>query len=104
MEPIVPRALLLRVIRRASEIAGSPPIDHDEDAEFRWAIEAACRTEDISPQAYDRGLAGDPELERLQAMAFCDAVGSPDPGPYGAISRESPSGQAGDTAKARSTG
>jgi hypothetical protein len=102
MNSTVPRETLLRVIRTAAEAAGSPPVEHDEDAEFRWAIEAACRTADITTQAYDQGLAADPELERLQVMAFRDAVGSPDPGPYGAISRESPSGRAGDTTKSRS--
>lgn len=67
------------------------------------AIRTTCDAEGISPQEYRAVVAADRELEHLQELAFREAMGgSTDPGPYAAISRESMSGQPGNTMKSRS--
>jgi hypothetical protein len=96
-----PVAVILRVIREAHQAVLAGP---DEGAAFEEAIADACAAQELAPEDYRRAVASDPELQRLEEMAFREAVGAPDPGPYGEISRESPSGKPGDTVKPRVQG
>lgn len=51
----------------------------------------------VDPSTYSRALEADPELARLERDALQEAVTEPpDPGPYGCISREAPTGRPGD--------
>lgn len=51
----------------------------------------------VDPEDYARALAEDPDLALLESAALREAMGDPpDPGPYGCISREAPTGKPGD--------
>ncbi len=51
----------------------------------------------VDPSTYERALREDAELATLEHAALTEAVaGNPDPGPYGCISREAPTGRPGD--------
>lgn len=68
----------------------------------REALAEACRRNGISVEQHAAALRATPALAALEDEALTDAVvESPDPGPYDAISRESPSGQPGDLTKFR---
>jgi hypothetical protein len=78
---------------------GAAPGDRDAVAR---AIAAACDSEGISPQEYAAIIAADPDLQELERAALDEGLeGAADPGPYGAISRESMSGKPGDLSKSR---
>lgn len=100
----LPRAAALEVIRNAADaIAATKTGPRDANALAR-ALMTACASAGIAPEELDAAVAADPELYRLEQEALKDAMtGQPDPGPYAAISRESPSGQAGDTSKSRTS-
>lgn len=67
------------------------------------ALAKACDELGVDPETFDTAIAGDIELELLKTNILRQAIaGTTDPGPYGEISRESPSGQPGDTTKNRS--
>lgn len=81
------------------------PVQRAEDAaSMRAALEEACRQHGITVDDYWAALRSDPTLLDLERQSITEAaVGSTDPGPHDAISRESPSGQPGDLSKPRST-
>jgi hypothetical protein len=71
--------------RRESYFAGDRSVEDE-------AIAAACGSAGVDVDAYRRGIASDPALGQLQLETLRDSVVEPpDPGPYGAISRESAS-------------
>ena len=91
----VDRAKVIRVIRDYTEAPGTTP--------KAQALSEACAKSGISVDAYTEALRADPTLADLEKQSMTGAmVESTDPGPYDAISRESPSGQPGDLTKPRS--
>jgi hypothetical protein len=105
----VTRETIVRVIaERARVLSESPsaraPVARAEDpVTMRAALEEACRAHGITVDDYTEAVRGDPTLSELERLSLTEAaVGSTDPGPHDAISRESPSGQPGDLTKFRS--
>jgi hypothetical protein len=103
------RATVIHVIKTLSDelgrqYAGEPPIEHmDDQGMRRAALLLACEVSRISVEDYEAALRADPSLAELERESTTYAVvDAPDPGPYDAISRESPSGQPGDLTKPRS--
>lgn len=103
------RASVVKVIRDftdelARPVSARPPVVRaDDPPTVLAALEAACKEHGISVQDYRAALHADPSLADLERQALSSTpVESPDPGPYDAISRESPSGQPGDLSKSRS--
>lgn len=91
----VDRAKVIHAIKDYTDALGSKP-----QAE---ALAEACEKSGISVDAYNEALRADPSLADLEKQSTTGAVvESADPGPYDAISRESPSGQPGDLTKPRS--
>lgn len=74
----------------------------DDEPALEKAFATSCDTMGILPREYRETVEADPELELLEHLAVREALaGSTDPGPYAAISRESMSGQPGNTLKSR---
>jgi len=74
----------------------------DEPEATREALVEACQKNGISVEIYVNALVAAPALAELEKQSLLTAVAdAPDPGPYDAISRESPSGQPGDLTKPR---
>jgi hypothetical protein len=80
-----------------------PPVERAEDpATVSTALREACAHQGISVEEYAAALREDGSLAELERQATTmGVVEAPDPGPYDAISRESPSGQPGDLSKPR---
>lgn len=93
-------------VRLASDRLARDPhaLEGDSESAVTGAIAAACDEAGISPQDYRAVVDASNELGELERAALGEARsgGSTDPGPYAAISRESPSGKEGDTTKNRS--
>ena len=105
----VQRETIVRVIaERARVLSERPsvraPVERAEDpATMSAALEQVCRAHDITVEDYQEAVMADPSLVELERLSLTEAaVGSTDPGPHDAISRESPSGQPGDLSKFRS--
>ena len=91
------RAVVLEIVREA---AAKLHETQEGDAAAAVALRDACVSAGVEPTAFDAAIAADPELELLEQNAIREALlGSTDPGPYGGISRESMTGQPGDTTK-----
>jgi hypothetical protein len=96
------RASVLDIIRRASNALRAERAGPDDEAAVSRALANACGAKGVAPEAFDRTVGADPDLYQLKNDALREAFsGTADPGPYGSISRESPSGQPGDTTKSR---
>lgn len=105
----VNRETIVRVIaERARVLSERPsvraPVERAEDpVTMGAALEEVCRAHDITVEDYWEALREDASLLELERLSLTEAaVGSTDPGPHDAISRESPSGQPGDLTKFRS--
>ena len=99
----VPRASVLAIVRSAADELRTTRARLEDPAAVSRALASACRAAAVSPHAFDAAVASDPELESLKSAALDEALaGSTDPGPHAEISRESMSGQPGDTTKSRS--
>lgn len=103
------RAAITRVIRdyaKALQTSRKPeaPVEAARDpVTLHAALEEACRDHGVTLDEYDTALQEDPSLSDLARQATtASVVETPDPGPYDAISRESPSGQPGNLEKYRS--
>lgn len=102
------RVGVVKVIRSFAEKLAQPrssgtPMDRARDPEaVRAALIAACQENGVPLEDYHAALQSDPSLADLERQAMtAEVVETPDPGPYGAISRESPSGQPGNLEKFR---
>lgn len=105
----VSRETIVRVIAEHARVLSERPsvrvpVERVEDpVTMSAALEEACRAHDITVEDYREALIEDPSLVELERLSVTEAaVGSTDPGPHDAISRESPSGQPGDLSKFRS--
>ena len=101
------RENILAVIRTTEEGLQArhlTPADLSKDS-LRDELRASCARFNVDIADYDRFIAANPEIAKLATEAFREGLsGGTDPGPYDAISRESPSGQPGDLTKTRGTG
>ncbi|MBX3225976.1 MAG: hypothetical protein KIT84_29630 [Labilithrix sp.] len=90
------------MIRTAAEAIRHEPTRAEDPSVVAHELARASKLAGITPEAFDRAIDLDPELELLKITALIEAVaGSTDPGPHDAISRESPSGKPGDLTKER---
>jgi hypothetical protein len=90
-------------MRAAADLLRAEKTGPKDEGAIRRAIATACDTMGISPQDYVAIVQSDATLSELEQHAIDEAVmGSTDPGPHAAISRESNSGKPGDLSKARS--
>lgn len=97
------RRQVLGAIRDVADRLRDEHVQPDDARAVERVIRATCDAKGISPQEYRATIEADRELEHLQDLAFHEALaGSTDPGPNAAISRESMSGQPGNTMKSRS--
>lgn len=80
-----------------------PGIELCQESEVvREILERACRENGLSVDDYAAALRADPALAELEKESLVMGIAEPpDPGPYDAISRESPSGQPGNLEKSR---
>lgn len=90
---------MVRVIKAVRDAAlaeltsGQPGHGRQVDPQGCELVRRACAELDVDLDEWLAALRADPELERLFHEALDElVVEAPDPGPYGAISRESPSG------------
>ncbi len=105
----VDRAKVVGVIKEytdalgAQRVSGAAPVEQREDAKVvREALTQACARAGITPEDYAEAVRADSTLVDLETQSLNQAtVGTTDPGPYDAISRESPTGQAGNLEKSR---
>lgn len=104
----VDRAKVVGVIKEYTDAlgakrGGAAPVEQRDDAAVvREALTQACARAGITPEDYAEAVRADSTLVDLETQSLNQAtVGTTDPGPYDAISRESSSGQAGDLTKAR---
>lgn len=68
-------------------------VRNEEPAAMAELLERACAQTGIAPAEYQAEIQADPSLIDLQRLALDELFVEPaDPGPYSAISRESPSG------------
>ena len=94
------REKVLRVMRAAADALREARPRPGDDGAVADAIATACDTMGISPQDYRRIVESDALLEELEQRALDEAmVGSADPGPYAAISREAATGRPGDLSR-----
>jgi hypothetical protein len=92
----VPRASVLEIIKTAAGALRAARTSPEDGPAITGALAEACGKNGVSPDAFDAALRADAELDRLKSDALREALtGRADPGPYAAISRESPSGQPG---------
>lgn len=100
--PAGTREKVIAAIRIASDRFSVDRTAQPDEQELADAVAAACDEVGISPQEYRTVIDASDELTELEHEAMGEArFGVADPGPYAAISRESPSGKAGDTTKNR---
>ncbi|RYE77966.1 MAG: hypothetical protein EOO74_06050 [Myxococcales bacterium] len=68
-------------------------------------VHEACAQVGIPFRDYQREIESNPDLIQLEQKAIDEGlIGTADPGPYDAISRESPTGREGDLSKPRIEG
>jgi hypothetical protein len=97
-----PRTSVIAIIKNAADALRSAGAKPEDPGVVAQALATACSTAGVTPAAFDRAVAADPELGHLKTSALDEALaGVTDPGPNAQISRESPSGQPGDLAKSR---
>jgi|GEM_PF-5834381 len=96
------RERVIEVVKRTAEALQASRTHADDTQAAADALRAACDSVGISPQDFDGAIASDTDLQMLKETAIREAVaGSTDPGPHGAVSRESMSGKPGDLTKSR---
>lgn len=87
---------LSRRLRAEGSAEGQGSERGSEGAErsvFVEAFAAACQQNGVNEEEVREAILADPSLSELEDAVIQEAlVGAPDPGPYDAISRESPSG------------
>lgn len=99
---LVPRASILQIIKSAADALRAARASPEDGVAVSRALADACCSAGVSPEAFDAAIATDVDLYRLESDALGEALTErADPGPYGAISRESPGGRPGDTSKTR---
>ncbi|AKU95414.1 hypothetical protein AKJ09_02078 [Labilithrix luteola] len=98
----VSRWQVITAMRAAADQLRDERARSDDEPAVEKAFATSCDTMGIPPRDYRETVAADPDLELLEQLAVREALaGSTDPGPYAAISRESMSGQPGNTLKSR---
>lgn len=98
----VSRWQVITTMRAAADQLREERARSDDDPAVEKAFATSCDTMGIPPREYRETVEADPELELLEHLAVREALaGSTDPGPYAEISRESMSGQPGNTLKSR---